>query len=140
MEEFVTDYYKQVFRTIDEDGDGKISSSELQTCLEKVGITLPNEDVKSLLEFDEDGLLDMEEFAKLFKMEESEAEKVKELTEAFGLIDLKGEGFITAESLRTMLGKMGTDKNTDECNEMIKKFDLNGDGVLSFDEFKAMMS
>jgi calcium-binding protein CML len=48
-------------------------------------------------------------------------------------------GFITPKSLRRMLKKMGESKSIDECKAMIKHFDLNGDGLLSFDEFTVMM-
>lgn len=30
-------------------------------------------------------------------------------------------------------------RRLDECQVMIRRFDLNGDGVLTFDEFKTMM-
>ncbi|EMS67800.1 putative calcium-binding protein CML25/26 [Triticum urartu] len=48
---------------------------------------------------------------------------------------------ITPASLRRMLGKLlGAEKmGLEECRAMICRFDLNGDGVLSFDEFRVMM-
>uniref|UniRef100_A0A453KEF0 EF-hand domain-containing protein n=1 Tax=Aegilops tauschii subsp. strangulata TaxID=200361 RepID=A0A453KEF0_AEGTS len=45
------------------------------------------------------------------------------------------------EEVRRMLGKLlGSEKmGLEECRAMICRFDLNGDGVLSFDEFRVMM-
>jgi calcium-binding protein CML len=50
---------------------------------------------------------------------------------------------ITPASLMRMLDKLlesSTEKmELEECRAMICRFDLNGDGVLSFDEFMVMM-
>lgn len=67
-------------------------------------------------------------------------EKVKELREAFKMYEMEGSGLITAESLRRMLRKMGETRSLRDCMAMIAKFDVDGDGVLNFDEFKVMMS
>jgi calcium-binding protein CML len=39
-----------------------------------------------------------------------------------------------------MLARLGEHQDVDECRAMICRFDLDGDGVLSFDEFKIMMN
>jgi calcium-binding protein CML len=38
-----------------------------------------------------------------------------------------------------MMSRLGLHLDADECEAMIRRFDLNGDGVLTFDEFKTMM-
>jgi calcium-binding protein CML len=38
-----------------------------------------------------------------------------------------------------MLGKLGARQDIAECQAMVRRFDLDEDGVLSFDEFKTMM-
>jgi calcium-binding protein CML len=55
------------------------------------------------------------------------------------LYDIDNCGFIRAKDLKTMLGRLGESRSIDECEVMINKFDLNGDGVLSFEEFMVMM-
>ena len=47
--------------------------------------------------------------------------------EAFGMYAMEGEGCITPVSLN---------QDIDECRAMICRFDLDGDGVLSFEEFE----
>ncbi|RVW62778.1 putative calcium-binding protein CML40 [Vitis vinifera] len=42
-------------------------------------------------------------------------------------------------SLKRMLSRLGESRSVEECSVMIGQFDVNGDGVLSFDEFKLMM-
>jgi calcium-binding protein CML len=38
-----------------------------------------------------------------------------------------------------MMSRLGLHLEIEECQAMIHRFDLNGDGVLNFDEFKTMM-
>jgi calcium-binding protein CML len=55
------------------------------------------------------------------------------------MYEMDGCGYITPKSLRRMLSRLGESKSVDECTTMIAQFDLNGDGVLNFDEFRTMM-
>lgn len=59
--------------------------------------------------------------------------------EAFAMYEMEGRGCITPLSLKLMLSKLGTHLDVAECQAMICRFDVNGDGVLTFDEFKTMM-
>ncbi|KAG1371548.1 putative calcium-binding protein CML31 [Cocos nucifera] len=88
---------------------------------------------------DGDGLLDLEEFVGLVGLEGEEEKKERELREAFGMYEMEGEGCITPRSLKRMLSRLGSSRELEDCQAMICRFDLNGDGVISFDEFKVMM-
>ncbi|KAL5543942.1 hypothetical protein UlMin_007726 [Ulmus minor] len=135
---------EHVFHYFDEDGDGKISALELRHRLGLMGEELLLNEagiaVESL-DSDGDGLLGLEDLVHLMEGGEGdEEEKIKDLREAFGMyIDVEGSGFITPKSLKRMLSRLGESKSVDECKVMINRFDLNGDGVLSFDEFRVMM-
>ncbi|KAJ8499449.1 hypothetical protein OPV22_010001 [Ensete ventricosum] len=132
---------ERVFHYFDENGDGKISPAELQKCMRAAGEELSPEDARSAVESsdsDGDGLLGMEDFVKLVEAE-GEEEKGRNLRDAFGMYATEGQGCITPSSLRRMLKRLGESRSVDECARMIQTFDLNGDGVLSFDEFKIMM-
>lgn len=97
------------------------------------------EEVVAEFDSDRDGQLEEDDFVR-FVEGGGEEERVKELREAFKMYEMEDSGFITAESLRRMLRKLGETKSLGDCKAMIAKFDLDGDGVLSFDEFKVMMS
>ncbi|RDY13437.1 putative calcium-binding protein CML19, partial [Mucuna pruriens] len=130
--------YGLVFNHFDENGDGKISPSELRQCVEAIGGELSLEEaeaVAKLLDSDRDGLVGLDDFVR-FVEEGEEEEKVKDLREAFKMYEMEGCGCITPKSLKRMLGRLGECKNIDECQAMIARFDLDGDGVLSFDEFR----
>lgn len=134
--------FEGVFHRFDEDGDGKISPAELCACMRSVGQELSLEDAVAAVEYadtDGDGLLGLDDFAKLADAEKEE-DRERDLRAAFGLYAMEGLGCITANSLSSALGRLGNSMDADECKVMICRFDLNGDGVISFDEFRAMMA
>ncbi|RWR78329.1 putative calcium-binding protein CML19 [Cinnamomum micranthum f. kanehirae] len=131
---------KRVFHYFDVDGDGKISPAELQSCMRTLGEELSAADVEAVVQStdtDGDGLLGIEDFVRLMEVEEEE--RKRDLREAFGMYAMEGSGCITPKSLKRMLSRLGEKKTTEECKFMITQFDLDGDGVLSFEEFKVMM-
>uniref|UniRef100_A0A803MZ76 EF-hand domain-containing protein n=2 Tax=Chenopodium quinoa TaxID=63459 RepID=A0A803MZ76_CHEQI len=149
-----TDYFEEsdsrdiekVFRYIDENGDGKISPAELRKCVKAVDTQrLSVEEATAAVEcsdLDGDRLLSLDDFGRLMQGNGLlEEEKRDELREAFFMYnDKKNElGFITPKSLKRMLTRLGEPKSIHKCKAMIRVYDLNGDGVLSFEEFAIMM-
>ncbi|KAJ0024738.1 hypothetical protein Pint_09134 [Pistacia integerrima] len=132
-----------VFNYFDENGDGRISAAELQSCLRTVGGELSAAEAEAAVQssdLDGDGHLDFYEFQKLMENgNANEEQKNSELREAFGMYVMEGSSYITPASLERMLSRLGESSSIDDCKAMIRVFDLNGDGVLSFDEFAVMM-
>ncbi len=64
----------------------------------------------------------------------------EKLREAFKLFDRDGSGEITASEIKAILGSGKKLANEAIFDEIIKEVDVNGDGVISFEEFKEMMS
>ncbi|KAL2500160.1 Calcium-binding protein CML38 [Abeliophyllum distichum] len=141
-------YCERAFNHFDANGDGKISASELQQCVNVVGSIgrggdFSLEDAEAavvLMDSDGDGLLCFEEFVKFVEFGVGEEETLNYLKEAFRLYEMEGSGCITPKSLKMMLSRLGEIRTIEECTVMIHHFDLNGDGMLNFDEFKVMMS
>ena len=107
--------YERIFKRLDEDGDEKLSPSELQRCVGTIGEELLLEEVRQVVE------------------------SMEELREAFRIYEMDGSGSITPKSLKKMLSRLGESRSVEDCCVMIGQFDVNGDGVLRFDEFKLMM-
>ncbi|VAH80170.1 unnamed protein product [Triticum turgidum subsp. durum] len=136
--------FRRVFSAFDQDGDGKISMAELRLCMKAaLGGDMSAEEVQALMasaDADGDGQLDEEEFVRLVREAEAgQEEEGDRCREAFGMYEMQGRGCITPLSLKLMMSRLGLHLDVDECQAMIRRFDLNGDGVLTFDEFKTMM-
>ncbi|KAM0874416.1 hypothetical protein ACQ4PT_037433 [Festuca glaucescens] len=140
-----TSELKTLFASLDGDADGRISAAELRVCMRAtLGEDIPAAEAEALVasvDANGDGLLCEAEFLKLaLHCDAEEEERTRGLREAFGMYEMEGEGCITSASLRRMLGRLGNERGVGECRAMICRFDLDGDGVLSFDEFRIMMS
>ncbi|KAF8646773.1 hypothetical protein HU200_065568 [Digitaria exilis] len=109
------------------------------------GEDMSDEDARALVasvDADGDGLLDEPEFLRLageVSADDEDEEKCRWLREAFSMYEMEGSGRITALSLKLMLGRLGAHRDIGECQAIICRFDLDGDGELSYDEFKTMM-
>jgi calcium-binding protein CML len=143
-----SNHFSSVFASFDKDADGKISAAELRLCMKAaLGEDVSAEDAEALVasaDTNGDQLLDEEEFLRLVKNTDTEeqdddVERCRNLREAFGMYEVKGEGRITPASLMLMLDRLGSHQGIDECRAMIRRFDLNGDGVVCFDEFSVIM-
>lgn len=150
---------KKVFSTFDKNGDGFITKQELR---ESLRIFMNEKEIDDILvKFDsnKDGLIDFDEFCLLTREcmgggEEKEKEKegvnsnereLEELEgnlkEAFDVFDKDNDGLISEEELGLVLNMLGLreGKKIEECKEMIRKVDMDGDGMVNFNEFKTMM-
>ncbi|XP_052198561.1 calmodulin-like protein 6 [Diospyros lotus] len=138
---------KGVFATFDKDRDGFITKKELRDSFKNIGMSMTEEEVEEMVErvdANKDGLIDLEEFYELVGAEAAEGEGgggEAELKEAFGVFDGDGDGLITVEELRMVLGALGLKEGgrLESCREMIRKVDADGDGMVNFEEFKKMM-
>jgi len=78
--------------------------------------------------------------------EEEAGEEERDLREAFDVFDGNKDGLISAEELGTVLGSLGLRRAgagrpaVAECRDMIRLVDSDGDGMVSFEEFKRMMT
>jgi Ca2+-binding EF-hand superfamily protein len=78
--------------------------------------------------------------------DDEEAEEERDLREAFDVFDGNKDGLISAEELGTVLGSLGLRRQGNartavaDCRDMIRLVDSDGDGMVSFEEFKRMMA
>ncbi|CAA0833257.1 Calmodulin-like protein 5 [Striga hermonthica] len=141
------DELKRVFQMFDRNGDGWITRDELSGSLENMGIFIPDDELALMIgkiDANGDGCVDMDEFEALYRniiTGERDTDGEEDMREAFNVFDLNGDGFITADELRSVLAGLGLEQGraAEDCRKMIMKVDADGDGMVDFSEFKRMM-
>lgn len=139
------DRLNKAFEIFDTNGSGKISTAELNCVFQIVGHNPEPGEVEGLvysIDTNHDGMVDFKEFAAVWWTREKqniEANWDLELEMCFNMLDLDKSGSLSIAELRETLMTMGTEKLTSaECDEMLAEADLDGSGVVSLSEFKAM--
>lgn len=56
------------------------------------------------------------------------------------MFDADGNGYINAVELRQVMMNLGEKLTEEEVEMMIKEADINGDGLVNYEEFISMMS
>ncbi|XP_010927694.1 probable calcium-binding protein CML41 [Elaeis guineensis] len=134
--------FHEAFRRFDCDGDGKISSNELRAFFAWAGEDINLDEAQQVIadfDSDGDGLMDYDDFVRL--MERDNNGRDEDLRRAFEMFELeKGSGCITPKGLQRVLSRLGDVRSIEECETMMKAYDLDGDGVLDFHEFRRMMT
>lgn len=144
---------KRVFATFDKNGDEFITKQELQDSLKSLSIFVTEKEVEEMVvkvDANGDGLIDLDEFSLLYEglighqedhggSENIEAEG--DLKEAFDVFDKDKDGLISVEELGCVLSCLGINegKKIENCKEMIRRVDSDGDGMVNYDEFRRMM-
>ncbi|CAI0542800.1 unnamed protein product [Linum tenue] len=136
-----------VFATFDKNGDGFITKQELKESLKNIRISVTEaeaEEMVAKVDSNGDGLIDFEEFKILCRTmggADSGGFGGDELRDAFEVFDRDRDGLITVEELGSVLSSLGLKegKRMEDCKEMIRKVDADGDGMVNFDEFRTMM-
>ena len=66
-------------------------------------------------------------------------ERITEFKAAFELFDRDRDGAINNKELGTIMRNLGQNPSEEELREMIKEIDLDGNGVIDFNEFLYLM-
>ncbi|PKA61755.1 putative calcium-binding protein CML10 [Apostasia shenzhenica] len=134
---------ERVFRKFDSNGDGKISSAELAAIFESLGHPVGDDELERMMseaDSDGDGFISLEEFLDLNGSKVDPTAALEDLRHAFSVFDLDRNGSISAKELARVMRGLGEGASLAECRKMIEGVDRDGDGLISFEEFKVMMS
>ncbi|GLJ13259.1 hypothetical protein SUGI_0209000 [Cryptomeria japonica] len=145
------DEIRRVYEMLDENGDGVVSVGEVCGFINKLGISISEDDVRSTLNksLQEDCCsLRFEEFLEFYQsifnhQDDEEKDESEDLMEAFRVFDENKDGYISCNELQNVLSTMGLipqGQDTQNCEKMICSFDTDCNGALDFSEFKTMMS
>jgi calcium-dependent protein kinase len=135
---------KKLFFELDVKGVGVITKDELFTgmdeCFDKKVTREEVDKIFSNIDYDNNGTISFDEFVKA-AIDKKKLLTDEKLRAAFSLFDRNGDGDIEAKELKEVIGD--GDENNIEDNvwlKMIEEVDLDGNGVIDFEEFKTMMT
>jgi len=145
---------EEVFKVFDANGDGKITREELGCVLRSLGDDLSEEELALMVQAADkngDGCIDLHEFITLNTAgpESAAATGTSEggfpatddLHDAFCIFDADMDGKISAHELHRVLKSLGDAECTiDDCRQMIRGVNKNGDGYVDFQDFRRMMT
>ncbi|KAF3786857.1 putative calcium-binding protein [Nymphaea thermarum] len=134
---------ERVFRRFDANGDGKITWAELGWIMSKLGQQATAKELQEMVrqvDSDGDGSISLDEFIELNTKGVDSSAALDDIRSAFSLYDVDRDGFISCKELHKFLRKIGESTTMDECRRMIGGVDKDGDGLIDFEEFKAMMT
>lgn len=132
---------RAIFLQFDENQDGRLTKEEVLKGFKMSKFCLCSQDeiekIMDLVDIDGNGFIEYQEFIS------ATFSKKKILTEdnlkrAFDMFDKDKSGKISSEELKIVLGG-NNEENEEVWKRLISDIDLNGDGEISFYEFKEMM-
>ena len=56
------------------------------------------------------------------------------------LFDKDGDGQITSKEIMAVMKNLGQDPSEEELEEMVREVDVDGNGIVEFDEFLQLMA
>ena len=133
---------KEVFIKFDESGDGHLQLDEIQKGLKQVlghvkGAMKIYEEIMNTLDKNCNGVIDYSEFLVAAADKETLLNN-NNLMLAFNLMDADGNGSISRQELKNVF-ETSEKKDEELWTEIFDEVDVNGDGAITFEEFKATM-
>lgn len=137
---------REIFARFDMDSDGSLTYLELAALLRSIGLKLSGDQIYMLfnnMDSNENGAVEFEELVNAMSIDVKTEEILinqRQLYEAFRSFDREGNGFITPAQLAKSMAKMGHPLTYRELTSMVEEADIDGDGVINFDEFSRIMA
>ncbi|XP_060564297.1 uncharacterized protein LOC132723569 isoform X4 [Ruditapes philippinarum] len=137
---------KQAFEMFDKNNDGKISSEELGCVLRALGHEHSHKEVEDMIknaDTNENGYVEYDEFISMMQRFRDDSEgdpnsAEAKKREAFKVFDMDGNGFIDKHELKYVMRRLGENLSDEDLKAMFSEADLNGDGLIDFDEFSRL--
>jgi len=141
-----TAHLREIFSSLDRDGNGHITVQELRGAIESTGVNIPEDLVELAVQADTDGggTIEYTEFLAAC-LDKQKVIREEVVWEAFRIFDQDGSGTITKKELLKILtgnnGEKIRQAHGDKAVEnFLEEYDVSGDAVIDFDEFMEMLN
>ncbi|XP_066587149.1 calmodulin-like isoform X2 [Prorops nasuta] len=135
--------FKEAFMLFDKDEDGTITMAELGVVMRSLGQRPSETELRDMVnEVDQDGngTIEFNEFLQMMSKKMKGADGEDELREAFRVFDKNNDGLISSKELRHVMTNLGEKLSEEEVDDMIKEADLDGDGMVNYEEFVTILT
>jgi len=143
--------YRGCFESLDADSNDTIDAEELATAFHLLGMTPTKSEIDAALaevDVDGSGRIEWPEFILLLSKfganpsieSQFTQPRLAELREVFSLFDADGNGSLDAGELGAVFRSVGFCPTEGEIRGIIRQFDTNGAGSISWSEFLYLMS
>lgn len=136
-EELITKARK-IFAQFDTNHDGALTEKELAGLLQTLGQPADPDSVRNVLnqwDADSNGTWEFSEFLSAAHVWLRQPPDEADLLEAFKSFDSNHDGYLSPAELALAMQALGIPCTLAEAEEKVREADVNGDGVLEFEEF-----
>ncbi|XP_065646590.1 mitochondrial adenyl nucleotide antiporter SLC25A24 isoform X3 [Hydra vulgaris] len=123
----------ELFRELDENGDGRIDVHELSKGLKRLGVLYVPEHAQKIIDSGDvssDNQLSLEEFLNYYQEHEHK------LWLIFKSIDSNNSGTVSRDELENALRKLGVNVESKQVNVLFNKMDANGSLQIDWNQWK----
>lgn len=140
---------EDAFRLFDKDGDGNITSSELQSVMQSLGQPVDiRQATEMIMSVDKDGngLIDFDEFCEMMsgRLPSSSSAGVDQLggdfRSLFMAFDKDNSGYIDADELRQTMSAVGLQLTDGDVRVMMNAAGVPAGGRIYYEDFQKMMT
>lgn len=134
----IMNYIVKIFSKLDVNDKKYLDFEQLKSFMINAHENISDSEIKDIfgdLDVNKDNKISFVEFARYITKYSIEV-----IQDAFEIYDTNKDGLISEEELHEKLRKLGHNLNRSQIKEIIKNHDVDGDGCISFDEFKLMIS
>lgn len=97
------------------------------------------QDMVNEVDSDGNGTIGFPEFLAMMERKMKDTDSEEEIKEAFKVFDKDGNGFISPGELRHVMTNLGEKLTDEDVGEMIREADVDGDGLINYEDFVKMM-
>lgn len=137
---------KEAFSAFDEEARGAIGANDIKLVLGALGITASEKELDFIVrdmvgERKSESRIDFLAFCKYMSRQGKRPTHTLELWSraAFDMFDSSKQGKLSDMDLQRLMNELGDGLSAEEANAMVKFADKDGDMLLSYEEFTAMM-